>query len=99
MSNPPYEKQSEKETMRKIVIDFEPHLALFVPDEDPLLFYQKISFFGKDHLSKTGNIFVEINESLGKEVTSLFRKENYAVELRKDMHGKDRMLKASLINN
>jgi len=98
VSNPPYVKQSESETMRKIVIDFEPHLALFVPDEDPLLFYQKIARFGKSHLSNTGNIFVEINESLGKEATTLFRKENYAVELRKDMHGKDRMLKANFLN-
>ena len=99
VSNPPYVKQSESETIRKIVIDFEPHLALFVPDEDPLLFYKKIARFGKDHLSKTGNIFVEINESLGKEATTLFRKENYTVEVRKDMHGKDRMLKAGFINN
>ncbi len=99
VSNPPYVKQSESETIRKIVIDFEPHLALFVPDEDPLLFYKKIARFGKDHLSKTGNIFVEINESLGKEATTLFRKENFTVEVRKDMHGKDRMLKAGFINN
>ncbi len=99
VSNPPYVKQSESETMRKIVIDFEPHLALFVTDEDPLLFYKKIARFGKDHLSKEGNIFVEINECLGEEVIALFKKEKYNAELRKDMHGKDRMLKASFINN
>ena len=98
-SNPPYVKQSESETMRKIVTDFEPHLALFVPDEDPLLFYKKIARFCKAHLSKTGNIFVEINEGLGEEVAALFKNENYVIELRKDMHGKDRMLKASFINN
>jgi len=99
VSNPPYVKQSESETMRKIVIDFEPHLALFVPEEDALLFYKKIARFGKSHLAKAGNIFVEINEGLGENTTALFEKENYVVELRKDMHGKDRMLKASFINS
>ena len=94
VSNPPYIKQSEIETMRKVVIDFEPHIALFVDDDDPLLFYKKIAVFGKKHITVNGNIFVEINESLGKEVCLVFEKENYTVELRNDMHGKNRMIKA-----
>ena len=99
VSNPPYIKQSESISMQKLVTDFEPHLALFVSDENPLIFYHKIALFGKNHLSKNGKIFVEINESLGKDVAAVFQKENYEIELRKDMYGKDRMLKANFINN
>ncbi len=99
VSNPPYIKQSESISMQKVVTDFEPHLALFVSDENPLIFYQKIALFGKNHLSKNGKIFVEINESLGKDVAAIFKKEHYEIELRKDMYGKDRMLKADFINN
>jgi len=99
VSNPPYIKQSESISMQKVVTDFEPHLALFVSDENPLIFYQKIALFGKNHLSKNGKIFVEINESLGKDVAAVFQKEHYEIELRKDMYGKDRMLKANFINN
>ena len=64
-----------------------------------MIFYQKIALFGKNHLSKNGKIFVEINESLGKDVAAIFKKEHYEIELRKDMYGKDRMLKADFINN
>ena len=99
VSNPPYIKQSESISMQKVVTDFEPHLALFVSDENPLIFYQKIALFGKNHLSKNGKIFVEINESLGKDVAAIFKKEHYEIELRKDMYGKDRMLKADFIKN
>lgn len=94
VSNPPYIKESERALMSKNVLDFEPSLALFVPDNDALLFYRKIASFGKQHLSQDGKIYVEINGILGKEVSSLFIKEGYQVELRKDMQGKDRMLKA-----
>lgn len=96
VSNPPYVKQSERSSMAKHVLDFEPSLALFVPDEDALVFYRKIAAFGKTHLSKGGAIFLEINETLGKETVSLYEQEGYTTELRKDLQGKDRMVKASL---
>jgi len=95
VSNPPYIKASEKEEMQKNVVYYEPHLALFVEDDDPLLFYRKIAKFGIEHLRKNGNIYVEINESLGQETKKCFESFNYAVELKKDLQNKDRMLKAS----
>ena len=95
VSNPPYVKQSELNTLHDRVKEFEPHLALFVPDEDALLFYKKLSGFALKHLKPGGNLFVEINESLGEQVVSLFR--GFAnIELRKDMQEKDRMIKATL---
>ena len=95
VSNPPYVKQSELNTMHERVKEFEPHLALFVPDEDALLFYKKLSGFALNHLKPGGNLFVEINEALGEQVVNLFR--GFAnIELRKDMQGKDRLIKAML---
>jgi release factor glutamine methyltransferase len=94
VSNPPYVKASEAETMHKNVLEYEPHLALFVPDEDPLLFYRKIAEFSRDHLTESGMIFLEINESLGGEIVKLYEDFGYKAELRKDMQGKDRMLMA-----
>jgi release factor glutamine methyltransferase len=93
-SNPPYVKQSEAGGMNRNVLDYEPHLALFVPDEDALLFYREIAAFGKGHLTPGGMIFLEINEALGEKVQQLFSAEGYKTELRKDMQGKDRMVKA-----
>jgi release factor glutamine methyltransferase len=91
VSNPPYIKQSEHSSMSKNVLDFEPSIALFVPDEDALLFYRKIALFAKTHLTKDGCIFLEINEALGKEVKELYENAGYFFELRKDMQGKERM--------
>ncbi len=96
VSNPPYIKQSEEINMSKNVLAFEPALALFVPDEDALLFYRKIVLFAKTHLAKEGLIFLEINEALGNEVISLFKKNGFETELRKDLQGRDRMIKANL---
>lgn len=96
VSNPPYIKVAEQETMARHVLDFEPSLALFVPDEDALLFYRKIAAFGKTHLRAEGAVFVEINEALGKETVALFEQQGYTVTLRKDLQGKDRMIKATL---
>lgn len=95
-SNPPYIRQSESADMRKNVLDFEPGVALFVPDNDALVFYRKIAAFGKTHLTAKGYMFLEINEALGRDVTRLFEKEGYCCELKKDLQGKDRMVKASL---
>ena len=95
VSNPPYVKQSEINTMHERVKEFEPHLALFVPDNNALLFYKKLAAFSKRHLNPTGSLFVEINESLGEQVVNLFQSAGFAnIELRKDMQGKDRMIKA-----
>lgn len=96
ISNPPYIKQSEEKDMAQHVLAFEPSLALFVPDNDALIFYRKIAAFGKSHLSPNGFVFVEINEALGAETKDLFAAEGYEVELRKDMQGKDRMIRAWL---
>jgi release factor glutamine methyltransferase len=95
VSNPPYVKQSEINAMHDRVKEFEPHLALFVPDGDALLFYKKLSDFSQKHLNPGGRLFVEINEALGEEVANLFKSAGFAnIELRKDMQGKDRMIKA-----
>jgi release factor glutamine methyltransferase len=70
---------------------------LFVPDNDALLFYKKLFGFAVKHLNSGGNLFVEINEALGEQVVNLFQTAGFAnVELRKDMQGKDRMIKATL---
>jgi release factor glutamine methyltransferase len=96
VSNPPYIKQSEELSMRDNVLKFEPKLALFVPDEDALLFYKAIAKFSVRHLKPKGSIYVEINEILGKDVVELFEKQGFVdVKLRKDMRGKDRMIKAT----
>jgi release factor glutamine methyltransferase len=93
VSNPPYIKQSEHGSMSKNVLDFEPSIALFVPDDDALLFYRKIALFAKTHLTKDGCIFLEINEALGREVIELYESFGYTIELRKDMQGKNRMVR------
>jgi release factor glutamine methyltransferase len=94
VSNPPYVKQSESLEMHKNVLEHEPHLALFVPDNDALLFYRNIAAFSTTHLADIGAVFLEINETLGNGVAALFNQEGFATELRKDMQGKDRMIKA-----
>lgn len=95
VSNPPYIPLHNKEAMRPNVVAHEPHTALFVPDNDALVFYQALVQFGLHRLHPGGNIYCEIHEDLGNEVIQLFQKEGYSVELRKDMQGKDRMVKAT----
>lgn len=97
VSNPPYIKKSEKDTMSANVVDHEPHIALFVPDEDALIFYRKIASFGLSHLKKNGQLFFEINQLLGKEVCTLLEEMGYDPILRKDLHGNDRMIMATLV--
>ena len=97
VSNPPYVKQSEINTMHERVKEFEPHLALFVPDNDPLLFYKKLSDFSMKHLNAGGKLFLEINEAMGEAVSNLFRSAGFVnVEFKKDMQEKDRMVMASV---
>jgi release factor glutamine methyltransferase len=96
ISNPPYIALPEKESMHKNVLDYEPHLALFVEDTDPLLFYRAIAVFAKRHLKETGKLYVEINEAYGPEVKQLFEETGFRdARLIKDMQGKNRMVAAS----
>lgn len=97
VSNPPYIRLSEKSNMAENVLAYEPALALFVPDNDALLFYKKIAAFAKKHLVAKGHIFMEINEALAPEVIALFQQHGYQTTLRKDLQGKDRMVKAEKI--
>ena len=95
VSNPPYIPLRDKETMRPNVVAYEPHTALFVPNNDPLLFYKAIAGFAKKRLYQNGALYLEIHEDLAKDIVALFRAEGYhSVEVRKDMQGKERMVKA-----
>lgn len=94
VSNPPYIPNSEQEKMKPNVLQYEPHQALFVPEEDVLIFYKAICQFSKKRLYENGSIYLEIHEDQGQQVIDLFRMEGYtSVELKKDMQGKDRMVK------
>jgi release factor glutamine methyltransferase len=97
VSNPPYIAQAESAEMEQNVLSYEPHLALFVADSDPLIFYRKIAAFGITHLKRNGVVFVEINQALGKETVELFSSFGYQCILRKDMQGKDRMIVAKIV--
>jgi release factor glutamine methyltransferase len=95
VSNPPYVLDSEKKDMHGNVLEHEPHLALFVEDDDPLLFYRKIAQFGKQSLKPFGTLFYEINAAKGQETVELLTDLGYRdVELRRDLSGNDRMVKA-----
>lgn len=96
LSNPPYVMDSEKALMRKNVLDHEPHMALFVPDSDPLLFYRAVADRAVELLSPDGIGIVEINEALGKETADLFRARGFVeAEVIKDLYGKDRFVRFS----
>lgn len=92
VSNPPYVPEKEKYQMRPNVLEYEPRIALFVPDNDPLIFYKAIAEFGKKHLNENGTIFLELHEDYAKKTATLYRNENYTAEIKKDMQGKERML-------
>ena len=95
VSNPPYIPINEKPEMKRNVVEFEPSTALFVPDNDPLIFYKAISEFGREKLNKGGSIYTEVHEKLGEFVRKLFLSEGYRIiYLRQDLQGKDRMMKA-----
>lgn len=94
VSNPPYIPEKGKEKMHRNVLDFEPELALFVPDEDPMLFYRRIAILGKKALKPKGKLYFEIHEDYGKDVQNLLFDLGYSeVEIIPDLNGKDRMVK------
>lgn len=95
VSNPPYIMDKEKRDMERNVLDYEPHLALFVPDDDPLLFYRQIARFGKQALSPGGWLYFEINAQCGDATLRMLQAEGYQhVSLIRDLSNKDRILKA-----
>ncbi|UMB54274.1 peptide chain release factor N(5)-glutamine methyltransferase [Lutibacter sp. A64] len=96
VSNPPYVRELEKVQMQKNVLEHEPHLALFVKDNNPLLFYDKIADLAKNNLTENGNLYFEINQYLGEETVELLASKGFKnIELKKDLFGEDRMIKAS----
>ncbi|MEZ4808790.1 MAG: peptide chain release factor N(5)-glutamine methyltransferase [Allomuricauda sp.] len=97
VSNPPYVRESEKKGMRRNVKAYEPAKALFVPDRDPLKFYRAIVQLAKISLKERGRLYLEINQYFGKETKALLEAHNFSeIELRKDIFGNDRMLKAKI---
>jgi release factor glutamine methyltransferase len=97
VSNPPYVPEKDKATMRPNVLAHEPHTALFVPDDDALIFYKTLALFGHKRLYENGCIYIEISENAAKETVRFFKEVGYNnVEIKKDMQGKDRMIKAHL---
>ncbi|WP_425658596.1 peptide chain release factor N(5)-glutamine methyltransferase [Tenacibaculum ascidiaceicola] len=97
VSNPPYVRELEKVEIKNNVLKNEPHLALFVEDNNPLIFYKKIADLAKNSLTKTGLLFFEINQYLGLETVEMLKNKGFTqIELRKDLFGNDRMIKASL---
>ena len=97
ISNPPYVRELEKKEIKNNVLENEPHLALFVADENPLIFYNKIADLAKKQLSENGMLFFEINQYLGKETINMLVKKGFKnIQLKKDLFGNDRMIKCVL---
>lgn len=98
VSNPPYVRNLEKHEIHKNVLNNEPHLALFVDDDDALIFYKKIAVLAKKNLKPNGDLYFEINQYLGSETMQLLQDIGFLkLELRKDIYGNDRMIKASIL--
>ena len=97
VSNPPYVRELEKREIQNNVIENEPHIALFVADDNPLLFYDKIATLAKNHLTEDGQLYVEINQYLAKETQQLFTQKGFAkVQLKKDFLENDRMIRVDI---
>lgn len=95
VSNPPYVRLSEKSQMRGNVLKHEPEIALYVSDEDPLLFYRKIASLSREALNENGMLFLEINENLAKVTSEMLSKLTFQnIEVKKDLYGKNRMIRA-----
>lgn len=97
VSNPPYVPAKDKEQMHPNVLNYEPHTALFVADDNALVFYEALAQFAKKRLYENGTIYMEIHEELANEVSHLFNRHDYRnIQIRKDMQGRDRMVKAQI---
>jgi release factor glutamine methyltransferase len=96
VSNPPYVAQAEASMMSPNVLDHEPHIALFVPDNDPLIFYRAIATQARKILKSPGAVFVEINERFGNEVKNIFMAGGFDAEIIKDIDRKDRIVRAKI---
>ncbi|WP_438424498.1 peptide chain release factor N(5)-glutamine methyltransferase [Aquimarina macrocephali] len=97
VSNPPYVRELEKKEMRPNVLDNEPQQALFVSDNEPLLFYKKITDLAKEKLKENGGLYFEINQYLGVETKNMIKSKGFkSVEVRKDLYGNERMIRACL---
>lgn len=96
VSNPPYVTKKEMVEINTKVLNHEPHLALFVENNDPLIFYRKIAHLAQSYLSESGSLYLEINQYLGKETMALLTKLNFQAELKQDLNGNNRMIKARL---
>lgn len=94
LSNPPYVTLEQKDEMQSNVLDYEPHLALFAPGPDPLIFYRAVAAFAATTLEVHGKVYVELNESLSEKSAGIFEEKGFRTEIAKDIHGKYRMLKA-----
>ena len=95
VSNPPYVREFEKTQMQANVLEYEPKTALFVKDDDPLLFYREIGYLSRKYLKPKGKLYFEINEGLADESIQLLKNMQFKqIEIKKDIHGKNRMLKA-----
>ena len=98
VSNPPYIAEKEKVVMDANVLDWEPSLALFVPDDDPLLFYRTIAVLAKEMLTENGLLYYEINQAYGPDTVQMLKSLGYSsVELKKDIWGNNRMIKAGWV--
>ena len=96
VSNPPYVPEQEKRQIHPNVLEHEPALALFVPDDNPLLFYDKIATIATHNLAPQGRLFFEINQYLGDQMCQMLQQKGFYTELRKDLNGNDRMIMSQL---
>ena len=92
VSNPPYIPENEKNQLAKNVVSHEPHLALFVPDEDPFIFYKKMAMFAGSHLKENGKIFAEVHEDYAKKVQQIFAEKDFKTKIKKDIYERERMI-------
>jgi release factor glutamine methyltransferase len=95
VSNPPYVRELEKQFMQSNVLDYEPKQALFVTDSNPFIFYEAISCFAREFLNQCGGLYFEINEYLANDTFNLLKSKKFDAILKKDINGKDRMIKAT----